>query len=425
MNLEELFNDKYVKEFSDQYLPKVLTGKITIDHKYDDRFLKKRNKPSKRHFITLENAFNAYYWPNPNDDFDKNNQELKDIQVNLTEAIKSKDEKRVLQAIKDTLFWGAGYRKSKLYTANVTWLDSYLKRKSKSSALQILKNALKAFNQDNFNPDSFSDETMRSNAGYTKIYSLIINNFIIYDSRVAAGLGLLVRKFCQEKGLSQVPNNLSFARSNATGKDNRNPSIGTLKFPHLSNNHSLHAKSNWLANQVLFRTVNNFKGDLPSWLKGRESDAFRRIEAALFMLGKDIPDSIEAVDKDEWIKIYTLSRNKPFYYREDEYGNVELNYGRLRKGRQIRALHTIPFDIFKKIYSKYKKAGDFATGSSQVVSERPKESLGWFYKQETGNSVGVISYLMAYLVHKKIAVSGTKRGTLKLTKEAKQIIEND
>ena len=37
------------------------------------------------------------------------------------------------------------------------------------------------------------------NSGFTKIYSLYIDDFIIYDSRVGAALGFLVRCYCEEK----------------------------------------------------------------------------------------------------------------------------------------------------------------------------------------------------------------------------------
>ena len=37
----------------------------------------------------------------------------------------------------------------------------------------------------------------RFNAGITKVYSMVLENFIIYDSRVAAALGWLVAQFCR------------------------------------------------------------------------------------------------------------------------------------------------------------------------------------------------------------------------------------
>ena len=41
----------------------------------------------------------------------------------------------------------------------------------------------------------YYNEDIIMNSGFTKIYSLCIDNFVIYDGRVGAALGLLVRKF--------------------------------------------------------------------------------------------------------------------------------------------------------------------------------------------------------------------------------------
>lgn len=49
----------------------------------------------------------------------------------------------------------------------------------------------------------------RFNAGITKVYSLVLEDFIIYDSRVAATLGWLVATFCRA-GAREVPDALRF-----------------------------------------------------------------------------------------------------------------------------------------------------------------------------------------------------------------------
>lgn len=41
---------------------------------------------------------------------------------------------------------------------------------------------------------------LRFNAGMTKVYSLLADSLIIYDSRVAAALGWIVVKYCQAPG---------------------------------------------------------------------------------------------------------------------------------------------------------------------------------------------------------------------------------
>ncbi len=51
----------------------------------------------------------------------------------------------------------------------------------------------------------YYNEDIIMNSGFTKIYSLCIDDFIIYDGRVGAALGLLVRKFCEDSKLEAVP----------------------------------------------------------------------------------------------------------------------------------------------------------------------------------------------------------------------------
>ena len=44
----------------------------------------------------------------------------------------------------------------------------------------------------------------------TKIYSLLVDDFIIYDTRVAAALGWAIVKYCREQKLEELPEYLRF-----------------------------------------------------------------------------------------------------------------------------------------------------------------------------------------------------------------------
>lgn len=71
------------------------------------------------------------------------------------------------------------------------------------------------------------------NSGFSKIYSLMLDDFPIYDSRVACALASLVRAHCLETGLSTVPELLAFGIPASRGSVSRDPSVGTLRFPTL------------------------------------------------------------------------------------------------------------------------------------------------------------------------------------------------
>ena len=71
------------------------------------------------------------------------------------------------------------------------------------------------------------------NSGWSKVYSLILDGFPIYDGCVGAAMGYLVRKHCEDKNnnLTTVPDLLHFQWDKEQGDNhNRNPSSGSLKF---------------------------------------------------------------------------------------------------------------------------------------------------------------------------------------------------
>lgn len=123
-----------------------------------------------------------------------------------------------------------------------------------------------------------------SNSGFTKIHSLIIDDFVIYDSRVAAALGMLVFMFCKDTGKTSIPVELQFAhggsRKNPNSiNDRRDPSSGVFKFPPINSSHTVHVinniKANWLLKKVVEKSNSNFV-------------SLRQLEAALFMIGYDV-----------------------------------------------------------------------------------------------------------------------------------------
>lgn len=119
-----------------------------------------------------------------------------------------------------------------------------------------------------------------------------MDDFVIYDGRVGAALGLIVRQFCQESGFRKVPDFLRFAYGNARqgtytkGEMNRrNPGTAEYKFPQLTNNYQLHTennlKANWLLKELVESTSSRFSL-LPKEIK------LRALESALFMIGYDV-----------------------------------------------------------------------------------------------------------------------------------------
>ena len=146
---------------------------------------------------------------------------------------------------------------------------------------------MKGLNPKNVNlTDDFSEILM--NSGFTKIYSLLMDNFVIYDSRVGAALGLIIKEFLTEKNILKIPKELNFAYGNArptkgdnNTKNKRNPSTETYKFSVLRNNNIHHTinniKANWLLREIADNSI--FK---------QEENPIRTLEAALFMIGYSV-----------------------------------------------------------------------------------------------------------------------------------------
>lgn len=110
----------------------------------------------------------------------------------------------------------------------------------------------------------------------------------------------MVRSFCIEKGMD-LPPDLQFGRIQGWGKDKkdngRNASWGMNEFPSIDRikkqpkRESTYARNNILATWLVVEAVRLAKErmkDVPDfWLHTPE--AMRRVEAALFMVGAEVP----------------------------------------------------------------------------------------------------------------------------------------
>ena len=68
-------------------------------------------------------------------------------------------------------------------------------------------------------------------AGYSKIYSLMLDDFPIYDSRVACSLTSLIRLYCRDQGLPGIPDLLMLCVLPNASTSDRDPSDETYRFP--------------------------------------------------------------------------------------------------------------------------------------------------------------------------------------------------
>jgi hypothetical protein len=266
------------------WIEEKLDNKNAFIHKYTMK------KPAmKWNCSSIYSAYENYYWPfksqNPingeivsGKTFLESLNFLNRMRTGLKESIIRQDIELVRKFCFAILSWGGVLPRNdkKIIELEDTIIDYFIKVK------EIL-------NPEHCNiENSFNNIIM--NSGFTKIYSVLIDDFIIYDGRVGAALGLLVRRFCEEKGIDTIPQELLFAfgkgrESKPTAINRRDPSLGRYKFPNLQNNPIEHIrnniKANWLLKEILLNTNSKFNNL-------DKSVQMRALEAALFMIGYDV-----------------------------------------------------------------------------------------------------------------------------------------
>lgn len=290
MNKHEYLKLPKVDDFI-QYLIEKLSERNNFFHTFkvrDNRIpsLHILNKKRELKITSLEDAFDKYWWDRG--DFKSNKLILDEIQKVVLNAISKSDDgnssEEYIKSIHKVLEWGAGGTGQRLYTANIAWAkrhsDDLVKRMT--SGIEVMSGE---------NPDTsvFSrGDGPRMNAGFTKYYSLACKNVVIYDGRVGAALGLLVRDFCLKNRISSVPAELAFRWGAQNGKNplNRNPSINEYVFKSLpATGGAVWAECNIKANWILKAAKDCVSKT--AWCGGE--DGIRKIESSLFTLGYSIP----------------------------------------------------------------------------------------------------------------------------------------
>jgi hypothetical protein len=156
-----------------------------------------------------------------------------------------------------------------------------------------------AYISEKLNMDSVrlgENQDIHINSGFTKIYSLLVDDFIMYDGRVGAALGLLGRLFCQEAGLAQIPQEIEFsygrsqeAPGGMTGPNRRNPSTAAYRLPEFTGDRQRHLddniKAGWLLKNLADKANSKFN-ELPQ--APPLNERLTALQSALFMIGYDV-----------------------------------------------------------------------------------------------------------------------------------------
>ena len=284
MNQQEYLENKMVNAFINWVQPKVF-GTDQFHHQYKNR---KTGEDWSCH--SIYNAHENYEWnfsctlPDLGDvkgrSYYESKNTLDTLKKGLKNALETKQSKALLSYCLAVLKWG-GVKRGNMEKLEAMGeeITPYFEK-----AIRILDPKTIEIKDGNENKVNFEGIIM--NAGFTKIYSLLIEDFIIYDSRVGAALGLLVRKFLEENKIDVIPDVLKFAygkerptKQDLNKKSRRNPSSDKYQFPVLRNDSIHHIKHNTYANWLLKQLVKDYN---------EEKVNLRVIESALFMIGYSV-----------------------------------------------------------------------------------------------------------------------------------------
>ncbi len=259
MRRDDYLEDEAVRAFLDWATPIVTGG----------RGLNEPERGVRSGFETIAGAWNGYKWDRKS--YRQTVAFLGERARQIREAADRNDSVAFLGAAREVLRWGG------VVGGNARRLDAL-----RDEAIPLLQ-----VNARLLSPKTADLERVwvvqPMNSGFSKIYSLMLDGFPIYDSRVACALASLVRWFCEEtEGLTEVPELLAFGIPPNQGNTNRDPSCGEITFPKIRYGGSgLHAKSNVMAAWVL----DDLSEHGPF---GERGDAERQfaLQSAMFMIGE-------------------------------------------------------------------------------------------------------------------------------------------
>jgi len=170
-------------------------------HEYTDR-----RSGTPWQFQGLQDACKQYQWSHkgvfgvsPGTDLASNDAALKALGNALHGSLSTANDSAAFTAAADVMKWGG------VQAGNVRWLTI-----NTNQLASLLTSTAVAFSNGNLADPILLNKDLRFNAGMTKVYSLLVKDFIIYDSRVGAALGWIVAKYCEEKQLPGVPAELAF-----------------------------------------------------------------------------------------------------------------------------------------------------------------------------------------------------------------------
>lgn len=266
---------------------------LTLSNPYIHSYVINANGPANNTWIaynngkdwncsSIFNAYEKYHWGKKYCDFNSNSAILNTLEKIGKFGLERNNNDIISMYCLNVFEWGG-------VKGNDNYINNYGSNRGFVDILNEISSGINKLNPTVFNDDE-TFPNIKLNAGFTKVYSLLIKDFIIYDSRVAKALCKLISQFLALK--NQLGNNnvdpllalkIPRGRRDEGGNlifDNR------FAFQLFNDNNNYHQISNirasWILKEVLRVSPNSQFNQLPN------DQNLRALEAALFMIGYQI-----------------------------------------------------------------------------------------------------------------------------------------
>jgi hypothetical protein len=273
-NFEEFIRTVWSKGFDHRY--------SISDHRSWKKWRSREGSQNLKNWTcdSLAQAAEHYSWPD-----DTHGRSFPDLSRSLIAGISTGDDRQVADICLSIFSWGGVASGSG--NASRVWVLERLAARNLSQSLADARNLLCDRSSD---LRRFDGSDLLMNSAMTKVYAASDpEKLIIYDGRVGAALGLLVRRFLiSVVHPGPVPPELSFAwgasKEKTTGGEpnKRNPSTEKFRFPSLFRQHpdlnhaGMMRKASFLLTAVVEKSGGQSHLNLPG------------LEKALFMIGYDV-----------------------------------------------------------------------------------------------------------------------------------------
>ena len=268
MTVSELKKSDEFKAFV-TYLKRIWLGN---GFEFNLRYTKQPDKCD--NFNSLNEIKNNYSYGKK--DLSINNQILISCKSLIDIGIELKDTIKILNGIEKILKWGD----PRNFTANFTFFKEKDNNGTLLEYIDFIKNNWSAILNKDFDFNQESDFNIRSAAGMSKVHSLILKDFIIYDSRVAKAIAFLILKWSE----NPLPANWFQIYLLPTGStvDDNHILYGFEKIGSGKYYYKKHFYSNIIASLIVKSAVNEINRGSDQKITTRD------FEAALFMIGYDV-----------------------------------------------------------------------------------------------------------------------------------------